>query len=680
MRFQKLISLVSLLLCIVAITTAQDCPETHDWEFNINATQGYQFFILEDNNITTNASSLAIPYIGFYVDGSCNPSNNTALIVIPFNNSVLVSTFYSAALQELCALFTVCNENDTCCSNGTLVFNVTDRPTCDQYNSTSLFYAYNTNSTYDLTPYFVVPTSPITFTDVIDPPTEGVYEISNLTFAYQQTGNFSTTDMFTVRICNQYGLCSDCPLNITAMRPPVCVNDEYTILYTTVVEFNPLLNDQYVDFSQNFTFTGLNITHFPNTTGTFTPTSNGTVIYAHGTNYTTSDMAIYTVCNDQNLLCDTCFIYLTINSGINCADDSFIVYSKIPSVLDILDNDFDLEYPDPTTWQVDILVQFQSGNATILPNNTLEFTSNYILGNDTLVYSITDPAGYNATCQAAVEVLWLPECGSTNFSINYNTNTMINVTLFDSNPAGPILNTTLGMYLYSNDTEMNGTVYATGLFVVGVNYLPPANYTGPDSFLYKLCDSTMSCINCTANVYVLPSSTTGIPTTAIPTTAVPTTAILTTTSITTASITTASTTTGSITTASSTTSNVTTSVPTTSVPTTRVPTTAIPTTSTPTTRSPTTAIPTSRTQTSTQQVSSSGAHNTRNMVIILVPVIVVGIGALLLFISLIIICMRTPKRSKYRRLETGRLPSDTEMASSKHRVNRVSKRRGSGSM
>ncbi|HWV65643.1 Ig-like domain-containing protein, partial [Chitinophaga sp.] len=222
--------------------------------------------------------------------------------------------------------------------------------------------------------------------------------------------------------------------------------------------------------------------------GTVVLNADGSFTYTPNANYSGSDSLIYQVCdNGTPSLCDTATLLLNI-SAVNHApvavNDSIAVTEDIAATGNVRSNDSDRETPTDS-----LMVSLLTGpvHGTVVLNNDGSFTytpnANYS-GADSLIYKLCDPDNLCDTAKAIFTIAAAndaPVAVPDSISVTEDTPATGNVLTNDTDPEGNALTASLVT------ASVNGTVVlnADGSFT----YTPNANYSGPDSLIYKVCDN-----------------------------------------------------------------------------------------------------------------------------------------------------------------------------------------------
>jgi large repetitive protein len=305
--------------------------------------------------------------------------------------------------------------------------------------------------------------------------------------------------------------------NYSECIPSVCnsliaLNDINATLKETPVSGNLLTNDISAT-AMTATTTPLNAPLH----GVLTIAANGAYTYTPVTGFVGQDSAQYKVCNVAGI-CDTAWLYLNVLdkpvTGVNSApiaqNDNGVTYINVPLTGNVLNNDFD---PEGNTLTVNTTPLTSPTNGTLVlnPNGTFTYTpNNAFVGQDTFRYVVCDN-GVPSKCDTASVVLNIlnnTTGGTGNQAPTpaddaYETYKNVTVTgNLKTNDTDPNVGQTLTYTTTPTVAPLHGTVtiLANGTFT----YVPTTGYTGPDEFVYTVCDNgtPVMCTNATAHILV----------------------------------------------------------------------------------------------------------------------------------------------------------------------------------
>jgi len=357
----------------------------------------------------------------------------------------------------------------------------------------------------------------LTVTPII-PPTNGtVIMLSNGVVRYKPTSGFTGTDSFTYEICDNISGCSNATVQIKVVadtplinEAPIGTQDNFTTFTNTTLTGNVLDNDLDLEGDQlSLSTTLIDTPDF----GQVVPTINGMFSYTPTTSFTGIDQFIYEVC-DLGGLCDTITANINIinpnnnNSSPSALNNFYSTAESTPLNENILSNDFD---PDadvlilnvtPTVPPLFGTVQLGSDGAfTYIPNIGFK-------GTDRFDYEICDA---NNNCTIGKVYI---EVSRGNFGLQPNN---LAPHADDDAIVTYIDRPVVGRMDYNDyDPEFSFVIYATAAKVAPANgsvtidstggfvYTPNTGYSGPDQFVYTVCDAVQTCVNATVYVIVFP--------------------------------------------------------------------------------------------------------------------------------------------------------------------------------
>ena len=344
-------------------------------------------------------------------------------------------------------------------------------------------------------------------------PTNGTVVINlDGTFTYTPTGDYTGPDQFEYVACdNQIPQACDTAtvyLTINPVNEVVAVDDINNTYINTPVPGNVVTND-YDPEGDSFL---VNPTPVVNpTNGTVVLNPDGSYVYTPATDFVGEDSFDYVICDDGTpIACDTAMVYIEVldpiasNNPPIANPDHNITEVNTPVNGSVLPNDYDPD-GDPITINTTPVVDPTNGTVVINPDGTYTYTPDPdFVGEDTFDYVICDN-GTPALCDTTtVTIIVEPTDGGENdtyaFDDAYNGNQDVpitgNVTDNDVDPEGhtQTVNTTP----ISGPSNGAVTLNTDGTFT----YMPLGGYTGPDQFVYSLCDNGSPVACDTATVYL----------------------------------------------------------------------------------------------------------------------------------------------------------------------------------
>jgi gliding motility-associated-like protein len=351
---------------------------------------------------------------------------------------------------------------------------------------------------------------------VTSPPSNGSYTINTNTgtITYIPNLNFYGTDTLIYQICDNGVpspvLCDTAFLIITVTPvndPPVAVRDDASTAENTPITI-PILNNDY-DVDGVIVPSTVNVTLLPKH-GTVVINPGGTITYTPNAGYNGLDTLIYRVCDNGTpppTLCDTAIVIINVipvNDPPIAVDDFETTPEDTPIMINVPGNDSD---PDGSL-NLGSVVVFSSpshGTTTVNPTTgviTYTPAPNYF-GPDTFYYRICDNGvPLPVLCDTARVVIIVtpvndpPVAVTDNVSTNEDTPVTIPVTNNDYDVDGVIVPSTVTI----TSSPTHGTVVNNGNGTI--TYTPNANYNGPDSFIYSVCDNGLPVLCDTAFVFI----------------------------------------------------------------------------------------------------------------------------------------------------------------------------------
>ena len=286
-------------------------------------------------------------------------------------------------------------------------------------------------------------------------------------------------------------------------HPPVATNDTATTNKNTAVAINVLTNDTDTDGTVKATTVAI-VSPAGHGTTSVNPTT-GVVTYTPAANYTGLDSFTYKVKDNLGATSNAATVSITVNAPPLAVNDTAVVTKNTPLAINVLGNDSD---PDgmlnPAT--VAIVGAASHGTASVNPTTgaiTYTPASNY-KGPDSFTYKVKDNFGAASNvATVSVTVDTPPAAGNDTASTYKNAAVVINVLSNDSDPDGTLNAATVAIVAAAGHgtTSVNPTTGA-------ITYTPAVNYTGPDSFTYKVKDNLGTGSNvATVSITVIPTGT-----------------------------------------------------------------------------------------------------------------------------------------------------------------------------
>ena len=362
------------------------------------------------------------------------------------------------------------------------------------------------------------------------PPAHGSLNLNaNGTFSYTHDGSETTSDSFNYAACDSANP-SDCDtatvdITITPVNdPPNAVNDSATVAESgTVTTVNGsstslLANDSDPE-SNNLTLTTTPVSGPTN--GSLTLNANGTFIYTHNGSETASDSFVYEVCDDGvPSMCSQATVDITITpvNDIPIADDKTAVVSE-DNPTGILLTGSDVETCELTFSIVNgpskgtLGIISNAACASGVPNTdsaTVIYTPDLnATGSDSFTYKVNDGTIDSLTATVSITITGtndIPIADGKAISTNEDTATGITLSGSDVESCELTFSIVSPPAKGSVGTPSNiGCIAGTpNTDSASVTYTPTLNANGPDSFTYKVNDSTADSLTATVSITINP--------------------------------------------------------------------------------------------------------------------------------------------------------------------------------
>lgn len=326
---------------------------------------------------------------------------------------------------------------------------------------------------------------------VVVNPQHGVLILNtNGSYTYTPDHDFNGTDSFTYQLCDGDNDCAQATVTITVNNTddmPLAVDDNtFTVAEDGLVAADVSVNDTPSGDGGNIYNKLTDPVH-----GVVTFHADGTFTYVPAANFNGTDSFSYSLC-DADGDCSTAVVTITVTS----VDDHPVAEGASVSVnedeslsgnvagTDLLSGD------GGNVWS---LTGANGGAAhgivSMAPNGSYTYTpaANFN-GSDVITYQLCDADG---DCSTGM--------------INITVNSVDDQPVVADDNAVIIVNTTVNGNVSTNDTPSGdgGNAYSVvtgvqhGNLVLNANgtytYTPVTDYTGPDSFSYRLCDADGDC-------------------------------------------------------------------------------------------------------------------------------------------------------------------------------------------
>jgi gliding motility-associated-like protein len=323
---------------------------------------------------------------------------------------------------------------------------------------------------------------------IITNPLHGTVTVNvNGTITYTPAANYYGPDQFSYVICDNGVpapvLCDTALVLIDVISvndPPIAVNDFTGTPENTLVNILVLNNDSDPDGAlDNSTLVILSGSN----NGVAT-VNNGTIDYTPNNGFNGNDTLFYRICDNgvpAPVLCDTARVVINVNSVNDppiAVDDRDTTNEDTPVDITVLSNDNDPDgLIDPTS--VVIISNPTHGNVTVNPlTGLVTYTPNAdYYGADTFTYRVCDDGvPLPVLCDTATVYVTIVPVNDPPVVIPVLNN--------DTDPDGFLVPSTVTV----TSSPSNGTVTVNPI-TGEITYTPNANYYGPDSFIYRVCDN-----------------------------------------------------------------------------------------------------------------------------------------------------------------------------------------------
>ncbi len=332
---------------------------------------------------------------------------------------------------------------------------------------------------------------------------------------YIPNGSFVGTDYFVYTVCDEEGSCATTLVAVvivdqdTQNVPPVAVNDVYQTGEGESINFNVMEND-----SDPFGGTMIEVCDFTDpSNGALIQEADGTFTYFPADGFIGQDTFSYTICdNGEPTLSSGAIVTITVGTGALsnqfpvAVDDFMAAQTNEMITIPVLDNDSD---PDGDNLTVILLTPPANGLAEVSEGQVVYTSDLGFIGTDYLMYQICDdgsPALYD-TAFVTIEVIadQVTEVTANDDAATSVQNVPVTVPILgnDSWPIDSLINVTILTQPISG-----GTVLVNG--DNSVQYNPPIDFIGEDSFEYILCAGTL-CDTATVSMTVLPEEDVTVP-------------------------------------------------------------------------------------------------------------------------------------------------------------------------
>ena len=311
------------------------------------------------------------------------------------------------------------------------------------------------------------------------------------TINYAPAANFNGTETVIYQICDGGGLCDQATVTFTVNAIndlPVAVDDSYTtpedtplviaaaagvLSNDTDIEADPLTASLVADVSN----------------GTLTLSSDGSFNYTPNANFNGSDSFTYRA-NDGSGDSNTATVTITVtavNDAPVALDDSYSTAEDNPlnitAASGVLSNDTDVE---SNPLNAILVANVSNGTLTLNGDGSFNYSPNTnFTGSDSFTYHANDGTGNSNIATVTITVTAVNDAPlAIDDPFSTDEDVILNGDLF-TNDSDPESNN-LSLNTTSVTNVSNGTLVLVGDGTF--TYTPNADYFGPDSFTYEVCD------------------------------------------------------------------------------------------------------------------------------------------------------------------------------------------------
>ncbi len=314
-------------------------------------------------------------------------------------------------------------------------------------------------------------------------------------FSLTPAANFNGYVTFTYQLCDPGGACTQAVVTINVLPvndPPVALGDLDNTPLDVPLTTNVSANDNDTTDQSTIDLGSITIV-VPPDSGTVGVNGNGTLTYTPNPGFIGSDTLIYQICDigvPTPALCDTAVLIILVSELYPLAiDDGYDLPEDSLLVMEVLDNDTAVSGAlDPTT--VTVINGPLHGTATVNPDGTITYVPDPDYhGTDAFNYTICTDLGFcsNATVVlnvdpvndppvAANDTLAMDEDSVVTFSVVGNDTDLPDGSL------GGVDSLSVTITIAPLDGTASVNVDGT------ITYTPGADFNGPDSLQYQVCD------------------------------------------------------------------------------------------------------------------------------------------------------------------------------------------------
>jgi hypothetical protein len=245
--------------------------------------------------------------------------------------------------------------------------------------------------------------------------------------------------------------------------------------------------------------------------GSLLNNGDGTFDYTPSPDFNALDSFVYEICDTLGA-CETASVSLTVSPVADPPVANDVTASTIedtPVTIHVAANDSDPDGNlDPTTANTTCTSCIDPTNGTLVNNGDGTFAHTPdpgFNGSDSFVYEICDTDTLCDTAMVSITVndmRYPPVANDDSASMPEDTGVTINVVANDSDQDGDLDPTSANTACTGCADPFNGILVNNGNGTF--DYTPNPDYNGPESFVYKICDTGLLCDTATVSISVTP--------------------------------------------------------------------------------------------------------------------------------------------------------------------------------
>ncbi|MFT4924681.1 MAG: hypothetical protein ACI8WB_000764 [Phenylobacterium sp.] len=336
-------------------------------------------------------------------------------------------------------------------------------------------------------------------------PTHGEVIINNAKISYQPTASYSGSDSFKYSVSDNSNVVSNVAtvsINVVGSNAaPVTVADTLSINEDQLAAIDILGNDS--DSDGTLVASSVVIISQP-TNGTVIVNSDGTLAYTPNANFFGNDSLSYTVQDNGGATSFEATVSIAVNSvndaPVTTNDTIRVVDLTSTQILNVIANDDDV---DGTISSISLITQPQNGTISIDSTTLLlrYIPSAGFSGTDVFSYQLTDNDG--AISAATTVTLTLDAINEAPLANDDNVQTdedqfiTIEVLANDSDTDGQLIASSVQITAPPSHGTANVRLSDGAIF-----YVPTADFSGDDSFVYQVNDDQLATASATVNIRI----------------------------------------------------------------------------------------------------------------------------------------------------------------------------------